>query len=167
MPPKHCRTGTKYLAMKTNVLKEGVLTQNSVGLGTVTRKMVRARAAELAIINGRSARNVTTSDREQAKRELTGEPDVDPKEAILESAPESERWDLLPGWAGHKVAVPPSEDEDAEGRSDNQRLVEEGVAAAELDQMRRASKANALLNHTKTETQGAPPGQVDRAQAIQ
>lgn len=116
------------------------MTENSAGIGTVTRKMVRARAAELAVINGRSARDASKSDREQAKRELTGEPDVDPTEAVLESAPESERWDPMPGSTGHKVPAAPSEDEDDEGRSDNERLVEEGVAEAELDQMQRASK---------------------------
>jgi hypothetical protein len=41
--------------MNTNSLKNGVLTDNSTGIGTVTRKMVRERAVELAIINGRSA----------------------------------------------------------------------------------------------------------------
>ena len=125
--------------MKTNPLKDGVLTENSAGLGTVTRKMVRQRAVELAIINGRSAQEVSKSDWEQAKRELTGESDTDPKTEILESAPESERWDPVPGSAGHKVPAAPSADEDDEGRSDNERLVDEGVAEAELDQMRQAT----------------------------
>src|ERR1700722_16987333 len=100
--------------MKTNPLKEGALTENSSGLGTVTRKMVRERAVELAIIDGRSALDVSKSDWEQAKRELTGKPDVDPKEAVLESASESERWDPVPGSTGHKVRVAPGEDEDDE-----------------------------------------------------
>jgi hypothetical protein len=129
--------------MKTNPLKEGALTENSAGIGTVTRKMVRERAVELAIVNGRSAQDVSKSDWEQAKRELTGEPDVDPKEAILESAPESERWDSVPGSTGHKVRVAPSEDEDDEGRSDNERLIEGGIAEAELDQSLQAAKAAA------------------------
>jgi hypothetical protein len=128
-------------AMKTNPLKEGVLTENSTGIGTVSRKMVRERAVELAVINGRSAQEVSKSDWEQAKRELTGEPDVDPKDAVLESAPESERWDPLPGSTGHKVPAAPSADEDDEGRSDNERLVDEGVAGAELDQSLQAGKA--------------------------
>jgi hypothetical protein len=131
--------------MKTNPLKEGVLTENSAGIGTVTRKMVRERAVELAVINGRSAQDVSKSDLEQARRELTGEPDVDPKEAILESAPESERWDPLPGSTGKKTPAAASEDEDAEGRSDNERLVEEGVAGAEHDQMRQAAKLNSKI----------------------
>jgi hypothetical protein len=126
--------------MKTNPLKEGFLTENSTGIGTVTRKMVRERAVELAVINGRSARDVSKSDLEQAKRELTGEPDTDPKDAILESLPESERWDPLPGSTGHKAPVAASEDEDDEGRSDNERLVEEGIAGAEHDQMRQAAR---------------------------
>jgi len=46
----------------------------------------------------------------------------------------------VPGSTGHKVPAAPSADEDSEGRSDNERLVEEGVAGAELDQMRQASR---------------------------
>jgi hypothetical protein len=126
--------------MKTNPLKEGALTENSAGIGTVTRKMVRERAIELAVINGRSAQDVSKSDREQAKRELTDDSDTDPKEAILESAPESERWDPVPGSTGHKAPVAASEDEDDEGRSDNEKLVEEGIAGAEHDQTRQASR---------------------------
>jgi hypothetical protein len=124
--------------MKTNPLKEGVLTENSAGLGTVTRKMVRERAVELAVINGHSASDVSKSDWEQAKRELTGGSDADPKAAILEAAPESDRWDPVAGSTGHKVPGAPSEDEDDEGRSDNARLVAEGIAGAEHDQMRQA-----------------------------
>jgi hypothetical protein len=131
-----------FKPMKTNPLKEGALTENSAGIGTVTRKMVRERAVELAVINGRSAEEVSKSDWEQAKRELTGESDADPKEAILESTPESERWDPLRGSTGHKVPAAASDDEDDEGRSDNERLVEEGIAEAEHDQMRQATKLN-------------------------
>jgi len=116
------------------------LTENSSGIGTVTRKMVRERAVELAAINGRPAQEASKSDWDQAKRELTGEPDMDPKQAALESVPESERWDPVPGSTGHKLPEAPSADEDEEGRSDNERLVEEGIAGAEHDQMRQASQ---------------------------
>ena len=125
--------------MKTNPLKQGLLTENSAGIGTVTRKMVRTRAVELAVIDGRSPEDVSKSDWEQAKRELTGGPEIDPKEALLESAPESDRWNPVPGSAGHKVGVTSSADEDDEGRSDNERLVEEGIKGAEHDQMRQAN----------------------------
>src|ERR1035441_10195974 len=127
--------------MKPNPLKEGVLTDNSAGIGTVTPKIVRQRAAELAVIDGRSEQGVSKSESEEARRELTGEADADPKEAALESAPESERWDPVPGSTGHKVPVPPGDAYDDDGRSDNERLVEEGVAGAELDHMVQAARA--------------------------
>jgi hypothetical protein len=37
--------------------------------------------------------------------------------------------------------VASSDDEDDEGRSDNERLVDEGIAEAELDQTRQAARA--------------------------
>jgi len=125
--------------MKTNPLKDGVLTDHSIGVGTVTRKMVRERAVELAATNGRSAPEVTKSDWEEAKRELTGKPDADPKETLLESTPESERWNPVSGSSGTKAPVAPGEDEDEEGRSDQERLVDEGMAAAEEDHNRQAA----------------------------
>ena len=124
-----------------NPLKKGALTDNSAGIGTVTPKMVRQRAAELAVIDGRRVEDVSRSECEEARRELTGEPDKEPTEAALESAPESERWDPVPGSTGHKVPVPPGDDEDDEGRSDNERLVEEGMAGGEHDQMVQAARA--------------------------
>ena len=125
--------------MKSNPLKEGNISENSAGLGTVTRTMVRERAVELAVIDGRSAPDVSKSDWEEAKRELTGDPGTDAHEAAVESAPESERWDPVPGSTGHKVPVASSEDEDDEGRSDDERLVDEGIAEAELDHRRAAA----------------------------
>jgi hypothetical protein len=126
--------------MKTNPLKDGVLTEHSTGLGTVTRKMVRDRAVELAVINGRSAQNVSKADWAQAKRELTGEPAADPMETMLEAVPESERLTPVSDSSGYKVAAAPSEDEDEEGRSDSERLIEAGIAEAEHDQMLQAAR---------------------------
>jgi hypothetical protein len=126
--------------MKINPPKESALIINSTGIGTVTRKMVQERAVELALINGRAPQDVSESDWRQAKRELTGESDMDPKEVLLESMPESERWDPLPGSAGHVVPVASVDGEDDEGRSFNERLVEEGMLEAEHDQMLQAAK---------------------------
>ncbi len=125
--------------MKTNPLKDGVIAENSAAVGTVTGKMVRTRAAELAVIDGFLSKDATNSHFAQAKRELTGVPDIDPLDAILEAAPESKRWDPVAGSAGRKVPIAPSEDEDEEGRSDNERLVDGGMAEAELDREKQAS----------------------------
>jgi hypothetical protein len=129
--------------MKTNPMKDGVISENSPAVGTVTSNMVRSRAAELAVIDGLLSSAATRSHFAQAKRELTGVLDVDPKDAILESAPESERWDPVPGSTGHKVPVAPGEDEDEEGRSDNERLVEGGIAEAGIEQSFQATQAAA------------------------
>jgi hypothetical protein len=127
--------------MKIDPEKTAAIMINTEGVGTVTRKMVRERATELAQINGRTAHDVTAEDWAQAKRELTGEPDLDPKEALLEAAPESERWDPLPGSTGHIVPVSSIDGEDDDGRSLGEKLVDEGVQEAEQDQMRQAARA--------------------------
>ena len=126
--------------MKIDPPQDDALMINSTGVGTVTRKMVQERAVELAIIDGRSAQEVSKSDWEQAKRELTGGSDMDPNEASLESAPESERWDPLPGSTGGIVPVSSVDDEDDEGRGFSERLVEKGMLEAEHDQMVQAAK---------------------------
>ena len=123
-----------------NLLKDGRISENGAGIGTPTRGIVRERAIELAIIDGRPAAEVSKSDWEQAKRELTGGLDPDVNETLLESAPEAERWDPLPGTQGHKAPESSSDDEDDDGRTDSARLVEEGVAEAEHDQMLQAAR---------------------------
>jgi hypothetical protein len=76
----------------------------------------------------------------------TGEKDPNPKETLLEAAPESERWNPVPGSPGYKALVAPSEDEDDEGRSDNETMVKSGIADAEKDQAAQAAKAAAKKN---------------------
>jgi hypothetical protein len=126
--------------MNTNPLKKGNITVNATGVGTVTPKMVLKRAAQLARINGRSAKNILESDKAEAQRELTGGEEEDPQEALLESVPESQRWDPVPESPGHKIMPVRDDDDDEEGRSDNERLTEQGVQEAEHDQMRKGSK---------------------------
>ncbi len=74
----------------------------------------------------------------QAKRKVA-KPDVGLNPAPDEPAAERERWDPLPGSTGHKVHVPSGDDEDDEGRSDTERLVERGVKDAGRDQTRAAA----------------------------
>jgi hypothetical protein len=125
--------------METNPLKEGALTENSEGIGTVTVKMIKDRAIEIAWINGRQSRDLKPSDYVEAKRELTGQPETAPQEEAIEDAPDTERWDPVAGSTGQKTPVPAGEDEDEEGRSDNENLTEEGTAEAETDLARQAA----------------------------
>src|SRR2546421_8937627 len=103
--------------MRKNPLNQGIIMENAAGIGTVATKMVEARARELARINGRGSKP-TEADYQQAKRELTGESEIDPQEENLESLPESEGWDVVPGSTGRQAAESLGEDEDAEGRSE-------------------------------------------------
>src|SRR5947208_16225693 len=98
--------------MRKNPLNKGIIMENTDGIGTVTPAMVEARARELAVINGRDASKPTKADYQQAKRELTGEEDIDRQKENLESVPESERWNPVPGSSGHQAAESPGEDED-------------------------------------------------------
>ena len=126
--------------MKIDPPSEVLIAIKTNAVGTVTRAMVHQRAVELAIINGRSAHEASVQDWEQAKRELTGGPEMDPHEALLESAPESERWDPLPGSSGHIVTVPSVDGEDEDGRSLGETLIGEGMQEAEHDQMLQAAR---------------------------
>ena len=127
--------------MKKNPLNKGNLTINSAGIGTVTREMVHARARELALLAGHAPVDVRQSEYEQAKRELTGESDIDRQDAVLDSLPETKRWDPLPGSVGRQAPESPSEDEDQEGRSETEQLVDEGAEEAERDRMFQAARA--------------------------
>ena len=129
--------------MKKNPLNQGVLTENSIGIGPVTRRMVDARTRELALLAGRIPPNVSQADYEQAKRELLGGSDTDPQEAELEAIPEAKRWDPVPGSSGHQTPESSSEDEDDDGRSETEQLVDEGAEEAERDRMFQAARAAA------------------------
>ena len=84
---------------------------------------------------------MTRADYDQAKRELTGESDIDRQEAMLESIPEAKRWDPVPGSTGRQLPESPSEVEDDEGRSEGEQLVNEGAEEAGRDRMFQAAQA--------------------------
>ena len=47
----------------------------------------------------------------------------------------------MPGSVGHQAPESPSEDEDSEGRSETEQLVDDGEIAAERDRARQAEAA--------------------------
>src|SRR5947208_8080098 len=90
--------------MRKNPLNKGIIMENAAGIGTVTSEMVEARARELAAINGRPSSEPSETDYQQAKRELTGEAEMDPQEESTESVPDSEGWYPVPGATGRQAA---------------------------------------------------------------
>ncbi|HTL17126.1 MAG TPA: hypothetical protein VL793_07810 [Patescibacteria group bacterium] len=117
--------------MREKQNKEGRYTQHAHGLGTVTEEMVRQRAAELALINGRPPGQVLDSDIRQACRELTGSETLVPSPTAAEELTEDERWQPVPESKGRETpAVQPSDEQ-----TFAEKLVEEGVEDAEQDSM--------------------------------
>src|SRR5437667_11514913 len=109
--------------MRKNPLKKGIIMENAAGIGTVTSEMVEARARELAAINGHPSKP-SEADYQQAKRELTGEAEMDPQEESSESIPASEGWDPVPGSAGRPAADSLGEADDAEARTEREQIFE-------------------------------------------
>jgi len=120
--------------MKRERYEEGRFTDHGHGLGTVTEAMVRRRARELALINGRQEDQLLKSDLDQARRELTGEEGLEPEPTPAEQLPEDSRWIGVPESVGHQAPVVPAPDE----QTFAEKLVEEGIEEAEQDQMIRA-----------------------------
>jgi hypothetical protein len=122
---------------------EGRISDRGEGLGTVTREMVLKRARQIALLNGRSEKNVLDSDFAEARRELEGEDEIKPQPTAEEKLTEDQRWDPVPGSEGHKVPpVPGTDDEE----TDAEKIYDEGVADAELDQGVQATRDDLKRN---------------------
>jgi len=116
-------------------LSRGIISDHFRGVGTVTPEMVRQRAREIAIINGRPPNHCTRQDFLEAQRELTGAlPGIDGEEDVLVNATE---WGEEPVSTGHPVDKEEIPDEQTIGEE----LVEQGINEAEHDQMVEAAKA--------------------------
>jgi hypothetical protein len=124
--------------MRENHNEGGRFSQHAQGLGTVTEAMVRQRARELALINGRSIHHLLDFDLDQARRELTGQERLVPEPTAAEELPEAKRWEPVPESAGHRAPSVPAPDE----QTFAEQLVEEGVGDAEQDQMVQATRAS-------------------------
>ena len=108
---------------------EGRFSQHSRGLGTVTEEMVRERAAEIALSNGRRPGQVLDSDILEARRELTGEETLVPEPTPAEELSEDQRWQPVPESTGQKAPVSETPDE----QTFAEKLVDEGAEDAEQD----------------------------------
>ena len=122
--------------MKKRHSQRGRLTSQGEGLGTVTEAMVRKRAREIALINGRPKGQILDSDYAEARRELTTEQPLAPQETAADRLTEDQRWEAIPESRQRKApTVPPSDEQTVA-----EKFVDEGVEDAEHDQMKEASK---------------------------
>ncbi len=109
---------------------QGKISQHGGGVGTVTRETVQKRARELAISDGRSASEVTSSDWEQAKRELIGAAASGKMQDDLDEATSSTEWDPAPGTVGQRADTQEVDDE----QTFAEQLTQEGVEEADHDE---------------------------------
>lgn len=105
-------------------------------MGTLTKNTVRKRAEDLAFIKGRSRKRVNKNDFEEAEQELTGRRRLEPKSTPAEQLTEEDRWNPVPESKGRKDQPQSAPDE----QTFSEKLVKEGVAEAEHDQMVRATR---------------------------
>lgn len=117
---------------------KGRITQHGAGLGTVTPEMVRQRAREIALINGRSPAHANEADWDEARRELMGADVPVPSLDDAEESAESQQWEAAPGSIGHRVEGQEVDDEQTVA----ERLVEEGVEEAQHDEMVQGTRAS-------------------------
>ena len=123
--------------MKTNQGKGGRISDHSQGIGIATSDMVERRAKELAIINGRGGQKVTEDDWLQARRELSGQPNLtdqqneEPIEGLT-------TWNEKPDTSDHRVENSPESDEETVA----ERLTREGVEEANHDLMLKGNQSD-------------------------
>ncbi len=146
IPSAERTDGIPFPYGNSNPLNKGVLTENAAGIGPVTPEMIAARGRELAFIAGH---HPGQGDYDQAQRELTGEPDLDRQETLLEAIPDSNPREAMPDSDGHRTLESASEDEDDEGHSASAQLVEEGMKEAEHDQRLRSAEADNLRDRSE------------------
>lgn len=129
-----CSSSTAVrFSMKQKHYEEGNFSSQGRGLGTVTEEMVRKRAGELALINGRAEDQVLDSDLAQARRELTEDTR---QESDEDKISEDERWDPVPGGQANPALKVPAPDE----QTFAEKLVREGRRDAEHERMVQATR---------------------------
>ena len=127
--------------MDKNPSDNKALTGNLSGSDPVPREMAHERMPALTWETAPAPRPGSPADDEQVQRELKRAAGTDRQEAILDSISEVKQWDPVPGSTGRQMPEPPSEDEDDEGRSESEQLVDRGVAEAERDRIAQAALA--------------------------
>lgn len=117
-------------------ISHGKITQHGTGLGTVTPEMVRKRARELALSDGRSAEEMTSGDWAQARRELLGADALPTTESDIEEATSTTGWDPAPPTIGRRTGTQEVDDEETVA----EQLIQEGVEEADHDERVQAGR---------------------------
>lgn len=117
-----------------NYEAQGKIASGLRGLGTASLEDVQRRAEELAIMDGLAADQADERHFARARAELAGE-DLSPDD-VVEQVDAVTEWDEVEGESGSKAPNIGTGDE----QSVAERLVHEGVAEAEHEQMLAATQ---------------------------
>jgi len=127
--------------MNTTPLKTPAPIQDTKAPALVTQAMVQACAQDIAKMAGRLPAHATQADYQQAMRELTGQPEDDVQDTVVEAIPEVERLDSVTGTEGRQAPESTNEDEDEEGRSESEQMFDVGVEEADRERKLQAGRA--------------------------
>ena len=126
--------------MNKNPSDNNALTEGIAGIGSVPSESEHERLPDPTWDAGHGPRQGSSADDDPAKSELTRTSGAAQQEAILDSISEVKKWNPVPGSTGLQIPESPDEDEDVEGRSESEQLVEGGVEEAERDQILEATR---------------------------
>ncbi len=141
--PKLARIATQSEthSMKQKSPDKDTTTIKDADIESVSSEEMYARARELALLEGRAPSEVTQADYEQAKEESATETDPNRQPGIIYLPAEATLGDPVPGSVGHQAAESPPEEEDEEGHSLSEQLVDKGMERAEREQVLQAARA--------------------------
>ena len=115
----------------------GKITVHGGGLGAPTPEQVEKRAREIALIDERDPNDFTDADWDQARRELLGDTQFQPREESEQAAKMQEEWEITPDDRGRRVNRQGADDDE---ESVGEQLVTDGVEEAIHDQMLEARR---------------------------
>jgi len=136
--PAHFRRakGSYDVDMRRANIIHGRIEEHAQGLGTATEEMVRERAAEIAITNGRRPEQLTQADIDQARLELENAQNAPPPDAEEEEEALVPREGPMGVSSGHAARTKLATDEQALPED----LVAEGVEEATHERMVEGNK---------------------------
>ena len=126
--------------MNKNPSDNNALTADLAGIGPVPSETEHERMPDPTWDAGHPPRQGSSADDDPAKSKLPRTSGAAQQEAILDSISEVKKWNPVPGSTGLQIPESPNEDEDDEGRSESEQLVDGGVDEAERDQILQATR---------------------------
>lgn len=120
---------------KANIIR-GRIEQHGKGLGSPDTAMVRARAREIAVTQGRRADEANEADFEQSREELMSAQNA-PRDITAEDEEQSSPWEGTASVSSGRTAIVK---QPADEQALPQDLVEEGLEEAAHDQMLEGNK---------------------------